>query len=65
MNFNYVNPSVPQVGQLTSVLYDLQTGQYIMADSAYADPKYGGPPIFEKSNLNLFNPNSLAAQSQF
>lgn len=65
MNFNYVNPSVPQVGQLTSVLYDLQTGQYIMANSAYADPQYGGPPIFEKSNANLFNPNSLAAQSQF
>jgi hypothetical protein len=65
MNMNYVAPTLPGVIQQTSALYDVQTGQYIMSPSGYSDPKYGTAPIFEQSNPNLFNPNSLAAQSQF
>jgi hypothetical protein len=65
MNFLATIPTLPGAWYMTNGLYDLQTGQYVMANSPYADPKYGSAPMFVKSNANLFNPSSLAAQSQF
>jgi hypothetical protein len=65
MVFNYVVPTLPGTIYGTLALYDLQTGQYVLNNSPYADPKYGTPPNFQPNAASQFNPNALAAQSQF
>jgi hypothetical protein len=64
-NFNCVDPLAPGTTFGNTAFYNIQTGGYVLSSATYNDPKYGSRYIYGWNPAELFNPNALAAQSQF
>ncbi|GLR66958.1 hypothetical protein GCM10010909_16380 [Acidocella aquatica] len=64
-NFNQVCPQVPGTLFGKTAIYDLQTDQYVLDSGPWTDLIYGGDLDFNANPANDFNPNMMAAESQF